>query len=158
MNPSNDEPTNPYSSGGYSSQDQPKSPYQSQQYQQYQGQPYQGQPYPGQNQQYQQPGYPYPGYPMMHPEGAQLAQTSMIFGILSLFLLGLIFGPIAIVKANRAEREFNTSATVGKVTGWIGTILAGVVVLYFIFLIVVGFSVGFSEGFNESYYSNSLNS
>lgn len=156
MNPSNDEPTNPYTSGGYSSQDQPKSPYQSPQFngQQYQGQPYQGQPYQGQNQQYAQPGYPYPGYPMMHPEGAQLAQTSMIFGILSLFLLGLIFGPIAIVKANRAEREFNTSATVGKVTGWIGTIFASFIVLYFVFIIVVGLSIGVSEGL----YSDSINS
>ncbi len=140
MTTPNNEPTNPYTSGNSGS---------SQQYPSYQSPQYQGQ-----NQQYnqqygQQPGYGYPGYPMMNPEGAQLAQTSMIFGILSLFLLGLIFGPIAIVKANRAEREFNTSATVGKVTGWIGTILAGLVVVYFIFIFFVIGAIGASGGFDS---------
>ncbi|WP_313811405.1 DUF4190 domain-containing protein [Glutamicibacter sp.] len=134
MSTPNNEPNNPYSSDRQDSYRQNPA-YQAPQYQ-------------GQNQQYgqqygqQQPGYGYPGYPMMNPEGAQLAQTSLIFGILSLFMLGLIFGPIAIVKANRAEREFNTSATVGKVTGWIGTILAGITVLLFIFFVIISLSVG----------------
>lgn len=55
--------------------------------------------------------------------GQQLAQTSMILGILSLFVVGVILGPLAISKANKAERQFQTSATVGKVTGWVGTVL-----------------------------------
>lgn len=67
-----------------------------------------------------------PVYIQNSPEqlrGAQLAQTSMIMGILSLFVVGIIFGPIAISKAKQAE-SLNTAATVGKVTGWIGTILS----------------------------------
>lgn len=70
--------------------------------------------------------------------GGQLAQTSMILGILALVFsaLGIILGPIAISKANKAEREYNTAATVGKVTGWLGTflgalwVLAGLLVLF----------------------------
>ena len=56
--------------------------------------------------------------------GQQLAQTSMILGILSLFipLLGIVLGIIAIRKAKEAE-QLNTDATVGKVTGWVGTIM-----------------------------------
>ncbi|MFF5792118.1 DUF4190 domain-containing protein [Paeniglutamicibacter sp. NPDC012692] len=56
--------------------------------------------------------------------GQQLAQTSMILGILSLFvpLVGIALGIIAINKAKEAE-QLNTDATVGKVTGWVGTIL-----------------------------------
>jgi len=72
-------------------------------------------------------------------EGAQLAQTSMILGILSLFIVGIILGPIAIVKANRAEREFHASATVGKVTGWIGTILGALWILWVGFVIIAAF-------------------
>ena len=56
--------------------------------------------------------------------GQQLAQTSMILGILSIFvpLVGIVLGIIAINKANEAER-LSTDATVGRVTGWVGTIL-----------------------------------
>ena len=127
MTTPNNEPNNPYSSGGNQNWSQPNSAYQPPQYQ-------------GQNQQQfgNQPGY---GYPMVHPEGAQLAQTSMILGIISLFVVGIILGPIAIVKANRAEREFNTSATVGKVTGWIGTILGALWFLYIIFVFLMVFAV-----------------
>lgn len=106
---------------------EPQNPYTS-------GQPTQGQ---GQNQQYQQPQQGYAGYPSpAQLEGGQLAQTSMILGILSLFVVGIILGPMAISKANKAEREYNTAATVGKVTGWIGTILAILWIAYFIFLII----------------------
>ena len=56
--------------------------------------------------------------------GQQLAQTSMILGILSIFvpLVGIVLGIIAIGKANEAER-LSADATVGRVTGWVGTIL-----------------------------------
>lgn len=133
MTTPNNEPNNPYSTGGNQNSSQPNSAYQPPQYQapQYQGQ--NQQQFGGQQQYGNQPGY---GYPMAPPEGAQLAQTSMILGILSLFVVGLVLGPIAIVKGNKAEREFNTSATVGKVTGWIGTILGALLFLYFVFVII----------------------
>lgn len=132
--PSN-EPSNPYSQGGPSydsgSFNQPP------QFPGYTPGGDQGQ-FQGQN----PAGYQYPGGYMPSPqqlEGAQLAQTSMILGILSLFIVGIILGPIAIVKANRAEREFHTSATVGKVTGWIGTILGALWILWVGFVIIAAF-------------------
>lgn len=81
-------------------------------------------------QQYNTPGQPGGGYqPNYYAQsspdqarGQELAQTSMIFGIISLFVVGVILGPIAIVKAKRAE-ELGGDATIGKITGWIGTIL-----------------------------------
>lgn len=69
-------------------------------------------------------------------QGAQHAQTSMILGILSLFFFGIILGPIAISKAKKAE-QLHTAATVGKVTGWIGTILSLVTIAGVIFMIAV---------------------
>ena len=84
--------------------------------------------------------YPQSGPPFQtqnspeHMRGQQLAQTSMILGILSLFIAGVILGPIAIVKAKQAER-LNTAATVGKVTGWIGTILGVLALIFFVVMI-----------------------
>ncbi len=68
-------------------------------------------------------------------QGAQHAQTSMILGILSLFFVGIILGPIAISKAKKAE-QLHTAATVGKVTGWIGTIWGIVSIVIVIFMII----------------------
>ncbi len=73
---------------------------------------------------------PYQGGPMYNAlgpaqmRGQQLAQTSMVLGIVSLFipLVGIVLGIIAINKAKEAE-QLNSAATVGKVTGWVGTIL-----------------------------------
>lgn len=95
------------------------------------------------SQQYNAPGQPgnYPPqntYIQNSPEqmrGQQLAQTSMILGIISLFVAGIILGPIAIVKAKRAE-ELHAAATVGKVTGWIGTILGVLWIIGLIFWII----------------------
>jgi hypothetical protein len=38
-----------------------------------------------------------------------------------LFALGIVFGPLAILQARKAER-LNTNATAGKVLGWISAI------------------------------------
>ncbi len=67
--------------------------------------------------------------------GAQLAQTSMILGILSLFVVGIVLGPIAIVKAKQAEK-LGGDAKVGKITGWIGAILGAVWIIIFVLYIV----------------------
>lgn len=82
-----------------------------------------------------QPGGYQPNYGQNNPDqmrGQQLAQTSMILGIISLFAVGIILGPLAIVKAKRAE-EAGGDAKVGRITGWIGTILG---VLWLIGLII----------------------
>ena len=73
----------------------------------------------------------------------------MILGILSLFVAGVILGPIAISKANKAEREFNTAATVGKVTGWIGTIFGILWVAYFAFMFLGLLAFSMEPSFSE---------
>jgi hypothetical protein len=89
-------------------------------------------------------GYAQSTYFRNSPElmrGQQLAQTSMILGIISLFVVGIVLGPIAIVKAKRAE-ELHTAATAGKVTGWIGTIFGALGVVWFIFVVGTMIAVG----------------
>ncbi|WP_417366369.1 hypothetical protein [Glutamicibacter arilaitensis] len=139
MTTPNNEPRNPYATGQqgqnsqYSQYPQYQRNPQNQGYPQYQQNPYQQ----------HQPGYPgYPGYPARpNMAGIQMAQTSMVLGILSIFFFGIILGPLAIAKANRAEREFNTPASAGKVTGWIGLILSLCWVAYVGFMIIVAVSV-----------------
>lgn len=149
MTSPSEEPRNPYSSGQQG---------QNQQYQQYQQpgyyelngvpqQPYYNQQAHGQPGQYPQGNFGYP--PAAHFEGAQLAQTSMILGILSMFVAGVILGPIAIAKASKAEREFNTASTVGKVTGWIGTILGILWVAYFAFMLLGLLAFSMEPSFSE---------
>lgn len=94
---------------------------------------------------YQQPppGYqmPPPGYvaqPPMTPEqaeGRKAADNALVLGILSLFFVGFVLGPIAISKANRAAK-FGVDATAGQVTGWIGAIIGVLQVLVGIFIIL----------------------
>lgn len=68
-------------------------------------------------------------------EGQKAGQASLIFGILGLFFLGIVFGPLAIVKAKKAE-QLNIPATAGKVLGWIDTLfgVAGII----IFVVLIG--------------------
>lgn len=60
-----------------------------------------------------------------HPQ-SNAPVLSLVFGILSLFFLGLIFGPLAIWQAGKAQQEvgYNGMAVAGKVLGWIGLILS----------------------------------
>lgn len=81
--------------------------------------------YPGSNQ--PQP-YQYPNYPNVQQnnsleffQGTKFKEKSLIFGILGFFFLGIVFGPLAISNARKAE-AMHHSATFGKVLGWIGTI------------------------------------
>lgn len=76
-------------------------------------------------------------------EADKAAQLSMILGIIGLFTVGIILGPIAIVQAKKAER-LGAAATVGKVTGWISTIFGIISIIAFIFLMVVVASAGTS--------------
>lgn len=98
-----------------------------------------------------QPGFQNPAsgqygfYPPQNP-GIALAQTSMVLGILSLFVVGVILGPIAILKANEAERNYGVQATVGKVTGMIGLIFGALQVLaivgyFFLMLFLIPASI-----------------
>jgi hypothetical protein len=65
-------------------------------------------------------------------EGQSKAKTSLICGIIGLFIFGIVLGPIAIIQANKAE-ALGTKATAGKVLGWIDTIFGLIGIVYFIF-------------------------
>jgi hypothetical protein len=64
----------------------------------------------------------------------------VIFGVIGFFFLGIVFGPLAISNANKAE-ALHHSATLGKVLGWIDTI-AGVVWLLVFVLVVISSNSG----------------
>jgi hypothetical protein len=57
--------------------------------------------------------------------------TATIFGVLGIFVLGIVFGPLAIVQASKAE-ALGVKATAGKVLGWI---CVGVTALWLIFIV-----------------------
>lgn len=63
-------------------------------------------------------------------EGKRIARTSLILGIVSIFFVGIIIGPIAIIMANKAE-SYKVPATGGKVTGWIGSIVSLAVIVFY---------------------------
>lgn len=67
-------------------------------------------------------------------EAEKASQVSLICGILGLFFLGIILGPIAIVQANKAEK-LGKAATAGKVLGWIDTIFGVLGLIGFIIVI-----------------------
>lgn len=67
-------------------------------------------------------------------QGSKHAQTSLILGIIGLFVVGIVLGPLAISQAKKAER-LNTAATAGKVLGWIDTIFGIIGVIWFIVII-----------------------
>jgi hypothetical protein len=72
--------------------------------------------------------------------GSKFREKSVIFGVIGFFFLGIVFGPLAISNANKAE-ALHHSATLGKVLGWIDTI-AGVVWLLVFVLVVISSNSG----------------
>ena len=93
---------------------------------------------PGQQQPYQYPNYPnvQQNNSLEHFHGSKFKEKSVIFGVIGFFVLGIVFGPLAISNAKKAE-ALHHSATLGKVLGWIDTI-AGIIWILFFVLIVVG--------------------
>lgn len=86
--------------------------------------------------------HPFNGQPYEDPAGAGHARTSLICGIIGIFIFGLVLGPIAIWQAGKAE-ALGVRATPGKVTGWIAFVLSA---LWFVFSLLTGFSGSFSFG------------
>ncbi|MDQ0029572.1 hypothetical protein [Arthrobacter bambusae] len=62
--------------------------------------------------------------------GMNHRSTATIFGVVGIFVLGIVFGPLAIVQASKAE-ALGVKATAGKVLGWI---CVGVTALWLIFI------------------------
>lgn len=66
--------------------------------------------------------------------GRSHADTALILGILSVVVLPLL-GPFAIWQAREAEK-LGTPAVPGRVLGWVGTVLLGVLVLFLVLWLV----------------------
>lgn len=111
--------------------------------------------------------YPQPAYQQVYVEkapsvleGEKLAKTSTILGIVSVCFAGLILGPMAIVKAAKAEK-LGVDSTVGKVTGWIGTIWGAIYILlmllyvFFFAAIIAGMAASDSSDIKTGGFSNS---
>jgi hypothetical protein len=75
----------------------------------------------------QQPYQNAPG--QLPPEAGKARTASLVLGIIGIFFLGIVLGPLAIMQANKAERLGERSSA-GRVLGWIGTVF-GVVALVF---------------------------
>ncbi|WP_457949855.1 hypothetical protein ACTAQI_04645 [Pseudarthrobacter sp. alpha12b] len=89
----------------------------------------------------QQQPFQYPNYPnvqqnnsLEHFQGSKFKEKATIFGVIGFFFLGIVFGPLAISNARKAE-ALHHSATLGKILGWIDTI-AGVIWLLIVVLIM----------------------
>lgn len=89
----------------------------------------------------QQQPYQYPNYPnvqqnnsLEHFQGSKFKEKATIFGVIGFFILGIVFGPLAISNARKAE-ALHHSATLGKILGWIDTI-AGIIWLLIFILIM----------------------
>lgn len=89
-----------------------------------------------------QPGMTFMTKSPQQVEADKHAQMSLIFAIVGIFVLGIVFGPLAIWQANKAE-NLGAAATAGKVIGWIVTIFSiiAVVVFLMLFLGMIGMSL-----------------
>lgn len=76
--------------------------------------------------------------------GDKAAQLSLIFGIIGLFFAGIVFGPLAIWQAKKAE-SYNKAATAGKVLGWIDVIW-GILSIVLFFTILGGLAAFSGSG------------
>lgn len=84
-----------------------------------------------------QPNYPnvQQNNSLEHFQGSKYKEKSVIFGVIGLFVLGIVFGPLAISNASKAE-ALHHSATLGKVLGWIDTIFGVIALLIFVLIMV----------------------
>lgn len=98
---------------------------------------------------YPQDGYPQGGYAQGQPayftkspqqvDADKASQLSLVFGIIGLFFFGILFGPLALVQASKAER-LGSAATAGRVLGWIGTVFGVLGLIWFVFIMIAFFS------------------
>jgi len=75
--------------------------------------------------------------PQKHP-GESSATSSLVCGIIGLFILWIVFSIIAIVQGNKAKKLGFTggTATAGTILGWIGIVLGIISVIYTMILFV----------------------
>lgn len=63
-------------------------------------------------------------------QGLGHRSAATIFGVVGIFVLGIVFGPLALVQASKAE-ALGVQATAGKVLGWICVVVS---ILWLIFI------------------------
>lgn len=71
--------------------------------------------------------------------GMSHSSNATLFGVLGLFFFGVVFGPLAISQANKAE-SYGVTATAGRVLGIISTTLAVLSVGVVVVLLFLGLS------------------
>jgi hypothetical protein len=64
-------------------------------------------------------------------DGMRAKDAAVMFGVLGFFFLGIVFGPLAIMQAKKAEK-FYGPATFGKVLGWIDILVAALWIWAFV--------------------------
>lgn len=69
-------------------------------------------------------------------EGMRHARLAAVFGVIGIISLGVVFGPLAIMQAKKAE-GFGVAAQDGKILGWVGIGLFILWVLFFVAYIVL---------------------
>ncbi|MFE4196795.1 hypothetical protein ACFRJ9_13075 [Paenarthrobacter sp. NPDC056912] len=64
--------------------------------------------------------------------GRQFRKNSIVFGIIGLFIFGVVFGAMAFLTARKAE-AYGVQATAGKVLGIVGFVLGAILsIAYFV--------------------------
>ncbi|MDQ4502621.1 hypothetical protein [Sinomonas sp. ASV322] len=73
-------------------------------------------------------------------QGAQHARDAVMYGLVGLVSLGIVFGPLALIEAKKAQ-AFGVDARAGRILGWIAIGLFALsilfVIFYFVFVLAV---------------------
>lgn len=56
-------------------------------------------------------------------DGMRAKDNAVMYGLLGFFFLGIIFGPMALLSARKAEKHYGP-ATFGKVLGWLDILIS----------------------------------
>lgn len=62
-------------------------------------------------------------------EGERFRTKATLYAVTGIFLFGVVFGPLAIMNAGKAE-ERGVQAPFGKICGWIVLVLNGLGIFY----------------------------
>jgi hypothetical protein len=86
------------------------------------------------------------GSPADSLAGKKHMQLSLAFGVIGIFFFPVVFGPLAIVQAGKAER-LGEPSNAGRILGWFALGLS----VLFLGLFFFGFYVGFMSSLQQSY-------
>lgn len=100
---------------------------------------------------------PQPGSPSPYgaPQSSGNATLVLVLGILSLFICGIVLGPIAWIQGNSALVQLDSgygdqsqrgTIVAGRICGIIGTVLSALILVIYIGAIIVGVTSGTHHG------------